>query len=350
MNWSNAFIITYGRTGSTLLMGLLNSYEEIQIKGENFNFIKGLYYSYKKLTELKETYGKKPQPITAPFYGAETTNVDLFTEQLRDIIKNQLVTHDKEKIKCWGFKEIRYTSEALNFEGNYEIKKYLDFIKKIFPDACFIFLTRDHNEVSDSAFWKQTKKIKVVETLEIFEKEATSWSSDRSDSFWIDYKDLIDKNNNLKMMHDFIGIKYDIEHIEKVTSIEYSYGNKKNNKFKTINIEMFDVHEIHELKFDPYIFSEGYFYSVSPKELSGVLVIKEEYDSTKYKILIEKDNSKIYDEVAWHIYSPIFESIYSNNKNARIARFQKETSFNEKLNIYLEVGNGNKHLITTLTR
>ena len=47
-------IITYGRSGSTLLQSLLNSIDGVHISGENGGIINQLYYTYKKIKNYKE--------------------------------------------------------------------------------------------------------------------------------------------------------------------------------------------------------------------------------------------------------------------------------------------------------
>jgi hypothetical protein len=44
-SFRHAFIVTYGRTGSTVLMSLLNASGRTRIFGENYGYLYGLYRS-----------------------------------------------------------------------------------------------------------------------------------------------------------------------------------------------------------------------------------------------------------------------------------------------------------------
>ena len=50
------FVITYGRSGSTLMQGILNSIDGFHIKGENNGFVFKLFESYQLLVNAKEEH------------------------------------------------------------------------------------------------------------------------------------------------------------------------------------------------------------------------------------------------------------------------------------------------------
>jgi len=336
MKFKNLFIITYGRTGSTLLMGLLNSYDEMKIKGENFNFVRGLYESYLRIVELKEKYGKKAQTITDPFYGAETTDIELYTKSIKKLIEEQLLTSEDKSIECWGFKEVRYTEKELTFDGKYDFKGYLDFIKLVFPEACFIFLYRDHLQVSQSAFWQTMQKNKIFSILKKTEDEMEGWALNRGDCFQLDYKDLVGKTSKLKEMHEFLDISYDAKHIDSVLAVEYSYANKKRPSTKEIKIDFIKSKQVAEIILDKVVinkFKQGVFTGV---DLTGVVVLSPEYAMENYKIVVMADLSDTSECINWEIPSPYFEEKYSDNINAVNARFSGVVSFQKELKIFLE--------------
>ena len=54
LKFRHILIITYGRSGSTLLQGVLNGIEGVVLRGENDNAFFDLYKTYKKLLDLKQ--------------------------------------------------------------------------------------------------------------------------------------------------------------------------------------------------------------------------------------------------------------------------------------------------------
>jgi len=334
-------------------MGILTSYPNIKIKGENFNFINGLYFSYQKLVEL-EKHGKLLKEVTSPFYGAETTNIDLFLSTCRQLIKEQLLQKEEQNIQCWGFKEIRYTPEDLSYSGNYDLVGYLDFLKLLFPKSAFIVQTRDFSEVINSAFWIKKDKSEIVEGLRAFDKEAKKWSFARNDTFWIDYKDLLEKNKKLEELHQFLGIAYSQAHINKVMSLEYSYNNKmKNNGDPKVIYSDSDL--FIQAKLDDFILPRHYLNQSSPILISGIVLLKETIKRSGYVLLYSFDgNNQLY-EVSWNIDSPFIRKENPNNQNSEKSRFNFQVSFCTELRLYIQEANdlnseNNKELVLTIIK
>ena len=52
MKFDSVLIVTYGRSGSTLLQGILNSIEGCLIRGENDNFCFALYQAHQSIKNI----------------------------------------------------------------------------------------------------------------------------------------------------------------------------------------------------------------------------------------------------------------------------------------------------------
>src|SRR3990167_1313579 len=135
VRYKNIFIVTYGRTGSTLLQGVLNSIEGVYVAGKNMGVCYGLYKAYTSLKNAKKMAGNLPSTPTHPFYGAESINLELFLQGIQSILRQQIVPSEMESPSCWGFKEIRYTTEFLGGGDRSRLADYLNFMGKLFPDA-----------------------------------------------------------------------------------------------------------------------------------------------------------------------------------------------------------------------
>src|SRR6266542_2209527 len=92
MRFSSVLIITYGRSGSTLLQGLLNSIEGCLVRGENYNFCYGLYRSYRSLRATHHRYGGRNRSSSPahPWFGAELLSETRFLDDARRLVENQL--------------------------------------------------------------------------------------------------------------------------------------------------------------------------------------------------------------------------------------------------------------------
>ena len=98
MNFSSVLIVTYGRSGSTLLQGLLNSIDGCVVRGEKYNFCHGLFAAYKSLQRTHNEFGKVESSrfSTHPWYGASLLDENQFLRDARSLVLNQLVPTKEE--------------------------------------------------------------------------------------------------------------------------------------------------------------------------------------------------------------------------------------------------------------
>ncbi|MDJ0632810.1 MAG: sulfotransferase [Xenococcaceae cyanobacterium MO_188.B29] len=220
MKFDSVLIITYGRSGSTLLQGILNSIEGCLIRGENDNFCFALYQAYQSLKNSKKF--RKATEATHSWYGAPFINEEAFLEQASQMTKDLILANKKDDptIRCYGFKEIRY----IQLEVQNKFEDYLKFLGKIFPNVCFIFNTRNLDDVLESGWWSKTNKIKSKEKLVNLEKKFAEYCSKHNNTFQITYENIISKSNTLEAMFDFLGVEYAANKIDKSISIKHSHN------------------------------------------------------------------------------------------------------------------------------
>jgi len=159
MNYNTILIITYPRSGSTLLQGRLNSVDRVYVRCENGNFVYHLFRSYlalKNTRALEER--KRPLPSTAPHFGIDELNEEVYLDGLGPCLEQFFARGSKndQGIECYGFKEIRYANLPKEV-----LAEYLAFLERLFTNVCFIGNFRDPQQVCQSAFMRKTNPLET---------------------------------------------------------------------------------------------------------------------------------------------------------------------------------------------
>jgi hypothetical protein len=140
------FIVTYGRSGSTLLQSLLQSIPRAHIVGENYNVAQALFQGANRARRAKKTWGKKAHPEHHPWYGAHEIAPNRFERALARVFVEEIIRPPKD-VRWFGFKEIRYPAF-----GD-DLPDVLAFYRRNFPNAQIVFNSRDAQEVAKSKWW-----------------------------------------------------------------------------------------------------------------------------------------------------------------------------------------------------
>src|SRR5262245_20569651 len=99
------FVVAYGRSGSTLVQGLLNALPRTLVRGENNLFILPLFRSTALVRTLKQRYGRGTTRPTSAFFGLPHVRPDDFVEFTRDLVVKQLLgTATRSELDVVGFK------------------------------------------------------------------------------------------------------------------------------------------------------------------------------------------------------------------------------------------------------
>lgn len=341
MNFSSVLIVTYGRSGSTLLQGLLNSIDGCLIRGENYNLCYGLFEAYEALVKTKQDDYKKGQlslKVEDPWYGAALLDENKFLEDARKLVLNQL-NPESLQLNCIGFKEIRYI-------GNFSLKKlygYLNFLEKLFPNPAFIALTRDHNQVMNSAWWQKQDAKKIDAELTEFEAYISHYGKNKTNVFYIDYSDMMNKTQNLNKMFEFLGASYDKATIDGVLSIQHSYQAKPSETY-TLQVEKTEHPIVQYAKLDKLPITN--FHNAT---ISGIVVISAANVDNNFFLVGVNSGSEY--KIKWES-SPFIKEKFSENPNAAKARFKLEglkITPQDGVEIYLEDEFGKRYLLFKLS-
>lgn len=221
-------IVTYGRSGSTLLQGMLNTLEGYLIKGENGDLLHGLFSAHQNLAEVRSR-NLKPG-IDSPensWYGLDQlTDIRFFEKASMFATQFLFPESDKgQQYRCLGFKEIRYFS-LMQQSGVQALDEYLDFLMHLFPNSKLIFLSRNHSQVMSSNWWAQSRDPELLRAnLEKFDQWADEYClSHQHKSFRIRYADMIEINSRLGEMFQFLDEELNTQQIEQVLEVAYSHN------------------------------------------------------------------------------------------------------------------------------
>ena len=132
------FVVTYGRSGSTLLMGLLNSIPGYLIRGENWDALHHLFLFHRTLEDGSRRWEPaRLRQRTHPFFGAADFPVKKAHRRTRELVVDT-VLRPKDDTRVTGFKEIRWYRD--------DVEEYVAWLRKVIPGARLGVNTRSHEE------------------------------------------------------------------------------------------------------------------------------------------------------------------------------------------------------------
>ncbi len=156
------FVVSSGRSGSTLVQGLLNALPGVLVRGENGFYLMALFRSQRRMRNYQRSFGGNSWTPTSAFYGIAEADPDDFVRTTRRLMHTQLLARRNPlSVRTLGFKEIRW--EELRTD---EWPAFFDFFERIFPNARYVLNDRDPERVVDSGHWQKVDRDKAFRTLQ----------------------------------------------------------------------------------------------------------------------------------------------------------------------------------------
>jgi hypothetical protein len=223
--FDRVFVVTYGRSGSTLLQGLLNAIPGYRIYGENAGFMFKLQDSYDALlTAHRHLANPRNDNETQPWFGSSRFDEESVTQAFRQFVNTMLFRpHLDVSHRVFGFKEIRF-----NNMQHENIEKYIKFMRKLFPDTAIILNTRKIEDVLKSGWWRTNYWDGLPAQLARFHDFCGIYSKQNpGHAIHVTYDDLIlSDRKEVGRLLDFLGESLGAEALEAVFRGNHSYANR----------------------------------------------------------------------------------------------------------------------------
>ena len=147
------FVVGVGRSGSTLVQGVLNTLPRTLVRGENNLYVLHLFRSLAAVRQFRRKHGKHGAANTvSAFYGIQDIRRGPFLRAANDIVTASVLgDNDPESYDVLGFKEVLWHQVEPD-----ETADFFDFLDEAFPGACYVLTTRDPERVLRSGFWSHT--------------------------------------------------------------------------------------------------------------------------------------------------------------------------------------------------
>jgi sulfotransferase family protein len=211
------FVVTYGRSGSTLLMGLLNSIPGYLLRGENWDALHHLFLFHRTLAEGSRRWDPaRLRQRTHPFFGAGDFPERRSLERTRELVLDT-VLRPREDTRVTGFKEIRWYRD--------DVEEYVAWLREVFPGARFVVNTRDLEHVGRSGWWaKSPENAAALPRVEARILELAAGLGDAA--YRVHYDDYVADPTVLRGLFDWLGEPYDEARVREVLATRHSVGGR----------------------------------------------------------------------------------------------------------------------------
>jgi Sulfotransferase family len=211
------FIITFGRTGSTLLQKLLCNIPGYYIAGENLDAIYGIYYSYKQSRLVKEKQGYAPLGNDHPWHGGHAIDPDAYGRALISAFVAHVINPPRSA-ETIGFKEISYLSHLD------ELGELLDFMMAFFTGSRFIVNSRSASATGKSGWWADADQEKLASNIAAFDQICLRYCTAAPERFFkVQYEDWTTNVHALQPVYQWLGESFDANAVQSILDVRLTH-------------------------------------------------------------------------------------------------------------------------------
>lgn len=216
------YVLTYGRSGSTLLTGYLSMLPGIRLRGENYLFPLPLAEADERLRQLSNlSYGNR-EKTASPWYGSQLVSYARWRRDMRRSVLNQLYPRQPFP-RTLGFKEIRWW---YRLPGD-RFDQILGWLVSLFPLGGVVVLTRDLDKVMAGAWWKELtdeERASQRAQLEAFESRALEYVRNHPDhAHAVTYEAFTSDVDCARALTEFLGLKFSEKTWRSALNQQFSY-------------------------------------------------------------------------------------------------------------------------------
>ncbi|MAM60764.1 sulfotransferase [Maritimibacter sp. UBA3975] len=206
------FILTYGRSGSTLLQALLNSAPGVHIAGESFDAFGALVTASERATRAHMTWGQDPRGPDHPWHGADMID-EWALEAALGLAFAAHVIRPPHDVRWLGFKEIRLQPWEDRFDT------YIDTLRRSFPNAMILFNSRAAADVAASKWWAEHPPGDVARMVARLDARFADYTASHPDhAVHLHHDTTVTDPSSLRPVFEAMNLPFDVAALRAVLS------------------------------------------------------------------------------------------------------------------------------------
>jgi len=189
-------IVSQGRTGSTLILRMLNAVPGVRICGEN-------YRAFDHLTGFVNCFKSAADNHSSDFYKLAwllPCDEQALLAKTREFVLD--LYNPGGAYKVVGFKEIRYC----RFENRSNLAEDMALLRELFPNLRLVFNVRKTEDCVKSSWWADDPEASAASLERVRAVYQNYYDHNRDHCYWMPYEELHHSSQVLKGMFDFLGL------------------------------------------------------------------------------------------------------------------------------------------------
>lgn len=152
-------VVTYGRSGSTLVQGLLNTLPRTLVRGENSLYVLTLFRAMAQVRTFHEAHrNHRPRSTKSAFYGLHEIKPRSFVNSTRELVRKHLLgSTAPADVDVLGFKEVLWHRVLPE-----ETEEFFDYLDRVLPGCHYVLNQREPEQVVGSGFWQSSDSSEVL--------------------------------------------------------------------------------------------------------------------------------------------------------------------------------------------